>query len=133
VEHVADLDTARNEFIVRSHNVGNDQVEALRRARNSRRHFRAELDGAPRAGRRELDDPKTVIEAEVGIEPPPELLVELLGPINIRDRDNDPSTFVSTFATLAPPAALVRTSSFSFTSALFFPSYVSTSIQGQIR
>ena len=59
------------------------------RAGRGRRDVRAELDRAPRAGRGELDDPNAVIEREVGVEPPPELLVEFLRSVNIRDGDDD--------------------------------------------
>ena len=89
VEHLADLDTAGGELVARSLDVGDDQVEALGRAGRGRRDVRAELDRAPRAGRRELDDPEAVIEGEVGVEPPPEPPVELLRAVDIRDGDDD--------------------------------------------
>ena len=89
VEHLADLDTAGDEFVARSLDVGDDQVQALGRAGRGRRDLRAELDRAPRAGRRELDDPEAVIEREVGVEPPPEFRVELLRAVDIRDGDDD--------------------------------------------
>ncbi len=89
VEHLADLDTAGDEFVARSLDVGDDQVEALGRAGRGRRDVRAELDRAPRAGRRELDDPEAVIEGEVGVEPPPEVSIELLRAVDIRDGDDE--------------------------------------------
>jgi hypothetical protein len=36
-----------------------------------------------------LDDPESVIERKVGIEPPPQILVKLLRSIDIRDGDYD--------------------------------------------
>jgi hypothetical protein len=47
------------------------------------------LDRESRAGRRELDDPEAVLEAEVGIKAPAESSVELLRAVGIRDRDDD--------------------------------------------
>ena len=52
--------------------VGDDQVQPLRRAGRGRRHARAELDRAARARRRELDDAEVVAGGDVGVEPPPE-------------------------------------------------------------
>src|SRR5262249_13028716 len=76
VANLADLDAADYEHVARSLDVGDDQVESLRRARLRRRDVRAELDRAPRSWRGELDDSKPVIETEVGVEPPPEVAVE---------------------------------------------------------
>src|SRR6202042_214639 len=76
---------ASDQFLASSLNVGDDQVKALSRARHCRRHLRAELDRAPRARRRELDDAETVVKWEVGVQPRPKLLVELLRAIHIRD------------------------------------------------
>src|SRR5215831_8528289 len=73
MKHLTDLDTAGNQLFASSFNMGNDQVETLGRARRGRRYLRAELDRAPRAGRRELDDPESVVEWEICIEPPPKL------------------------------------------------------------
>src|SRR5262249_37440280 len=66
-----------------------DKVEALGRAGRGRRDVRAELDRALRAGRRELHDPEAVIEAEVGVEPPTEVPIELLRVVDIRDGNDD--------------------------------------------
>ncbi len=41
------------------------------------------------AGRRELDDAEVFTVVVVGVEPPPELRVELLGAVDIRDGDDD--------------------------------------------
>ena len=89
VEHLADLGTAGDELVACSLDVGDDQVEALGRARRGRRDVRAELDRAPRAGRRELDDPEAVIESEIGVQPPPQAPVEALGAIDVGHRNDD--------------------------------------------
>src|SRR5208337_4592937 len=73
----------------RSFDVGDDQVESVGRAWCGGRDLCAELDRAPRTGRRELDDSEAVIEREVGIEPPPELVVELFCAVDIGDGDNN--------------------------------------------
>ena len=44
VENLADVDTAGDEFLARSLNVRNDQVETMGRSRRSGCHFRAKLD-----------------------------------------------------------------------------------------
>jgi len=107
VEHLADLDTASDEFVARSLDVGDDQVEAVRRAGRGRRDVRAELDRAPRSGRRELNDPEAVIEGEVGVEPPPEFPVEPFARSTSETGMTITSSFMSSVASLA---SLVRTS-----------------------
>src|SRR5947207_14211926 len=55
-----------------------------------RRDVGAELNRALRSGRRELDDPKTVIKGEIGVEAPSQALVEALRTIDVgpgNDRD----------------------------------------------
>jgi hypothetical protein len=64
-------------------------VEALGRAGRGGCDICAEMNGATRARGRELDNAEAVIEGEVGIQPPPKIRVELLGPIHIRDRDHE--------------------------------------------
>jgi hypothetical protein len=65
------------------------QVEAFGRAWRSGCHLRAKLNRAPGTGRRELDNPETVIEREVGVEPPAQFAMKLLRAVNIRDRNDD--------------------------------------------
>src|ERR1700730_7465107 len=89
MEHLTDLDTAGSEFFASSFNIGNDQVETLGRTRSGRRYLRAELERTPRAGRRELDDPESVVEWEIDVEPPPKLCVKRFRAINIRDWNDD--------------------------------------------
>jgi len=49
----------------------------------------AEDDRAPGAGRGELDHAEVFTVVVVGVEPPSELRVELLGPLDIPNRDDD--------------------------------------------
>src|SRR5262249_7096577 len=89
MEDLTDLDIAGNELFASRFNIGNDQVETLGGARRGRRYLRAELDRAPRAGRRELDDPKSVVEWKIRIEPPPKFCIKRFRAINIRDWNDD--------------------------------------------
>ena len=89
VEDLPDLDTAGEELLSRSLDVGHDQVQALGRPGRRRCELGAELDRAPGARRRELDDPEAVVEGEVGVEPPTEAAVELLRAIDVRHRNHD--------------------------------------------
>src|SRR5580704_15163825 len=89
MEHLTDLDAAGNELLASSFNLGNDQVETLGRARRGRRYLRAELNRAPRAGRRKLDNAESVVEWEICIELPPKLRVKRFRAINIRDWNDD--------------------------------------------
>src|SRR4029077_11906604 len=89
MEHLTNLDTAGNEIFAGSFDIGNDQVETLGRARLGRRYLRAELDRAPRPGRRELDDTESIVEWKICIEPPPKLCVKRFRAINIRDWNDD--------------------------------------------
>ena len=89
VENLADRGAMGDEIRARSLDVGDNQIKPPGGAGRGRRDVGAELDRARRAGRRELDDAETIIEAEVGVEPPAEPAVEGLGPIDVRDRDDD--------------------------------------------
>jgi hypothetical protein len=89
VEHLTHLNAACGNIFPRCLHVGDDQVEALGRARRSGCDLRAKLNRAPRAGRCELNDAEAVIKGEVGVEPPAEFGVERLRAVNISDRDDD--------------------------------------------
>ena len=89
VEHLTHLNATRDRIFARSRNIGDDQVEALGPPRRGRCYLRAKLNRSPGARRRELDNPETVIEREVGVEPPAQFGVELLRAVNIRDRNDD--------------------------------------------
>jgi hypothetical protein len=73
----------RDEFVARSLDVGDDQVQALGGAGCRRGDVLAEDDRAPGARRRELDDAEVVTVVVVGVEPPPEPAVELLRAVDI--------------------------------------------------
>jgi hypothetical protein len=88
MEDLAHLDAAGHEIVARGLDVGDDQVERLGRARRCRRDVRAELDRAPGATWRELDEPEGGAR-DVGVEAPAEPAVELLRAIDIRDGDDD--------------------------------------------
>src|ERR1700722_5449558 len=89
VEHFADLDSAIEQRFAGALDVGDDQVQALGRAGRCRGDVPAEDDRARGARRRELDYAEVFAVIEVGVEPPPELGVELLRAVNIRDGDDD--------------------------------------------
>ena len=93
MKHFADVDTPGDELVTRRHDIRDHQIRTLRRAGCDRRDFCAELDRAPGPGWRELDDSKSVIKAEVGVEPPAESCVELLRAVDIRDRNDDDLEF----------------------------------------
>jgi len=67
VEHLADVGTMRRHGVARIVDVGHDQVHPLRRARRGGREVGAELDRAPRAGRRELDETE-LITVDIGVD-----------------------------------------------------------------
>ena len=89
MEDLADLHAAGRKLAARGRDVGDDQVEALGRARLGGRNAGAELDRGQRSGRGELHDPKPVLECEVGVESPPEARVEGFRSIDIGDRNDD--------------------------------------------
>ena len=89
VEHFADLDAAIEQLFAGGLDVGDDQVQALGGAGRRRGDVLAEDDRAPGAGRRELDHAEVFTVVVVGVEPPPELRVELLRAVDIRDGDDD--------------------------------------------
>ena len=60
------------EFCSPGVDVGHDEVETVSRPRCCLRDLGAKLNGAWRAGWRELDNAETVVEGEVGVEPPSE-------------------------------------------------------------
>src|SRR5262245_8128288 len=85
VADVADLDAAADELVPGGLDVGDDEVEPLRRARLGARDPDPERDRARRARRRELDDPELVAGLVVDVEPEPGLLlVEPLGAVDVR-------------------------------------------------
>jgi hypothetical protein len=73
VEHLADLDTAPDQLVVRGLDVGDGQQQGLGGARFGRGEVRAELDRAPGARRGELDQAEVITDGAVGVEPHPSL------------------------------------------------------------
>ena len=111
VEHLADLDAATKQFFACGLDVGDDQVQALGGAGCRRRDVLAEDDRASGARRRELDYAEVVTVVEVGVEPPPELRVELLRAVDIRDGDDDDLELHVDFRDARVRRASLRTSS----------------------
>src|SRR3954451_9545051 len=72
VEWFAHMDAVCHEFGPSSFNIGDDQVQALRRAGCRRRDVLAEDDGGPGTRRRELEDAEVGTVVEIGIKPPPD-------------------------------------------------------------
>src|SRR5262249_5358578 len=89
MEHLADRNASAGELAAGCIDVGDNQVETLRRAGGGGSHACAELDRTPRTGRRELQNPEAIIETEISVEPPPQPPVELLRAVDIRDGDDD--------------------------------------------
>ena len=88
VKHLADLGSLIEQLRATGLDVGNDQVEAVRRSWRRPGDLVAELDGTQRSGWRELDDPVPVVVREVRIEPPSESSVEILRAIGVRNRNH---------------------------------------------
>ncbi len=100
VKRLARVDTVRRGITHRGVDIGDDRVQALGRAGRGRRDVRAELNGAPRPGRRELDDPEAVVEGKVGVEPPLEAPIELLAGSTSETAITTASSFMSTVVSL---------------------------------
>src|SRR5271155_2446489 len=88
VEELADLDAGGNQLVPGGHDVGDDQ-ESLGRTGSGRRDVLAELDRAPGARRRELDQAEIFAGGAVEVEPPSDPLVKLLRAVDIRNGDDD--------------------------------------------
>src|SRR3954447_4653492 len=89
VERFAHMDAVCYEFGPSSFKIGDDQVQALRRAGCRRRDVLAKDDGGPGTRRRELEHAEVGTVVEVGVKPPPDLPVELLRAVDIRNGDDD--------------------------------------------
>src|SRR4051794_4452223 len=83
--HLADVDAAADEIRPGSVNVLDREDHGLSGPRLRRRAALAELDRARRVGRRELHRADVVADDQVDVEPPPEALIEALGPIDVGD------------------------------------------------
>jgi hypothetical protein len=82
VEDLAHVDTVFDEFGAGRLDVGHHQHSSLMGASRFGGDAATENDRARRARRRQLDDAKIVSADNVGIKPPIQSLVEVLGPIN---------------------------------------------------
>jgi hypothetical protein len=89
VEHLTDLHAVPGDLIAGRLDVVDDQQELLHRSWCRGRDPGAEDHRARRARRRQLHDPEVRAGGEVGVQPPPELLVEVPGPVHVGDRQHD--------------------------------------------
>src|SRR5215471_11997883 len=89
VKHFADFDAATQQLFSRGLNIGDGQVHALGGPRRRRGDVFAKNYRTPGTGRRELNSTPVIASVEIGVEPPPELGVELFGAVYIRNRDDD--------------------------------------------
>src|SRR3984885_3091843 len=97
VEHLTDFDTAIDQLAAGSRYVGDDQVQTLGRTGCRRGDVPSEDDRASRASRRELNHAEVATVVVVGVEPPAEVPVEVLGAINIGDGDDQYLELMSYF------------------------------------
>ena len=86
VEHAADLGAAGGQVGPGRVDVVCDQVQALHRARRGRGHASAEDDRACRPGRGQLHHAVVGPADVIGVEPPAQRLVEVLGFVHVGDR-----------------------------------------------
>jgi hypothetical protein len=131
VENLAGLDAATEQFVPCRLDVGDDQVQALSRARARRRDVVAEDHRAPGAGRRELDPAPVATSGEISVESPPEPCVKLLRAVDIRDGDDNHFELLVDFCGVRVADCFV-TADFVHQSCHAVFSYVFTQIQGQI-
>ena len=89
MEHLAHVDAVSDELGACCLDVIDDEERSLNGSRRGGRESLAEHDGARRAGRRHLHQPPIVTAREIGVQPPPQALVEALGPIDIGHRKDD--------------------------------------------
>src|SRR5215831_12736942 len=89
VEELADRNPATKQVLAGSLDVGDDRVQTLGRAWCRSGDVLAEDNRATGAGRRKLDSSPVAIVDEVGVKPPPELPVEVLRAVDIRDGDDN--------------------------------------------
>src|SRR5215207_8472618 len=87
MEYLTDLDTALQQVVARSLDVGNNQEHPLGGSRCALAGL-AKVNRALGSRRRELDCALIAV-AEVGVEPPPETFIELFRAVNVRHRDGN--------------------------------------------
>ena len=83
--HLARVDATADEFVMGGLDVGDDQPPRTR-ARRSSSYSLAERDRAPGPRGRELDYAKVFCRGDVGVEPPTQAFVELLGSLDVGPR-----------------------------------------------
>ena len=89
VKRFTDRDAAAEQRVAGGLDVGDDQVQALRGAGRGRGDVLAEDHRGVGAGWGELDHAVIVRAGEIGIEPPAEFCIKLLGAFDVGDRDDD--------------------------------------------
>jgi hypothetical protein len=85
VVHVADVGAVPDEVGPGGVDVRDRENQPDRAPGPGRGEALAEVNRALRVGRRELHDPEVVADGKVGIQPPAEVLVEALGPVDVGD------------------------------------------------
>ena len=89
VKRFADRNAAAEQRVAGGLDVGDDEIQALRGAGRGRGDVLAEDDRGVGAGRGELDHAVIVGTGKIGVEPPAEFCIKLLGAFDIGDRDDD--------------------------------------------
>ena len=89
VKRFTDRNAAADQLAAGGLDVGDDQVQALRGAGRGRGDVLAEDHRGVGAGRGELDHAVIVGAGEIGVEPPAEFCIKLLGAFDVGDRDDD--------------------------------------------
>src|SRR5262249_51865314 len=87
VPDVTHVDATADELVTGGVDVGDDQPP-LGRAGRARRESLAERDRGTRAWGCELDNAKAFHRGDVVVEPPAQVLIEVLGPVNVGHRDD---------------------------------------------
>ena len=85
VPYLARIDATADDFVMGRFDVGDDQP-SCGRARRGRSYSLAERDRAPGPRGRELDYAKVFCRGDVGVEPPTQAFVELLGSLDVGPR-----------------------------------------------
>jgi len=89
MEHLRHIDATAREICASFHDIGNDKVSLLKRARDRGGDPLAEVDRRVRPGRGKLHHPKVIL-AEVDIQPPPQFLIKCFAAIYVGNgNDND--------------------------------------------
>ncbi|CCM77332.1 hypothetical protein BN77_0272 [Rhizobium mesoamericanum STM3625] len=94
MEHLTYVYPALHKLGASHLHVGDDKMETLRGAGYSGCHVLAEDDRTRRPRRGELNDSEIVTRDDVGIEPPAEIGVKLLGTVNSETGTTMTSSFI---------------------------------------